>query len=76
VACATVVAADGNPNARAAALVGATIARAVVASAAAIVRANVGLLEDDTFVSDVQRRVESAETDANAAVARITGQDE
>jgi len=76
VTCATVVAADGNPNAQADALVGATIARAVVASAAAIVRANVGLLEDDAFVTDVQRRVESAEADANAAAARITGQDE
>jgi len=73
---ATVVAVDGTPNARTDAVVGAIIARATVASAATIVRANVGLLDDDEFVSDVRNRVESAEADANAAVAAVTDQDE
>ena len=73
--CATVVAADGTPNARTDAVVGALIARAAVASAAAIVRANVGLL-DEGFASDVRGRVESAEADADAAVAAVTGQEE
>ena len=72
--CATVVAVDGTPNARTDAVVGAIIARAVVASAAAIVRDNIGLLDDDAFVDDVESRLESAEADANAAVAAVTGQ--
>jgi formiminotetrahydrofolate cyclodeaminase len=73
--CAPVVVADGTPNARADAVVGAIIARAAVESAAAIVRANVGLL-DDAFASDVLNRVDSAEADADAAVAAVTDQGE
>lgn len=74
--CATVVAADGTPNARTDAVIGALIARAAVASASTIVRANIGLLDDDGFASDVRTRVESAEADAEAAVDAVTGQDE
>lgn len=71
---ATVVAADGTPNARTDAVVGATLARAAVASAAVIVRSNTGFLSDDTVVSDIESRVDAAEADAEAAVAELTGE--
>jgi formiminotetrahydrofolate cyclodeaminase len=72
---ATVVAADGTPNGRTDAVVGAIIARAAVASAAAIVRANTGLLADESVVSDIERRLDAAEVDAEAAVAELTEAD-
>lgn len=73
---AVVTADDGTPNARTDAVVGAMLARAAVASAATIVRANLEHLDDDGFASDVADRVDVAEADANVAVAEITGRDE
>lgn len=69
--CAVVVVADGTQNARADAVVGAMIARAAVASAATIVRANLDLLDDDAFVSDVRTRLNAAESAADDAVAAV-----
>lgn len=69
---ATVVAADGTRTARTDAVVSAVLARAVVASAAALVRENVELLDDDEYVREARRRIEAAETDAEAAVTSIT----
>lgn len=70
---ATVVADEGTQNARTDAVVGALLARAAVASAAAIVRENVGLVTDQSFVEDARSRVDAAEADAGVAVAAVTG---
>jgi formiminotetrahydrofolate cyclodeaminase len=70
--CAVVVAAEGTRNARTDAVVGALIARAAVASAAAIVRENVELIEDDEYGREARRRIEAAETDATTAVTSVT----
>ncbi|MEF8818394.1 MAG: cyclodeaminase/cyclohydrolase family protein [Haloferacaceae archaeon] len=71
---AVVVASEGTQNARTDAVVGAYLARAAVASAAAIVRENVELLTDRSFVADARARIETAEADAEAAVTAITDQ--
>jgi formiminotetrahydrofolate cyclodeaminase len=71
---ATVVASEGTRNARTDAVVGAYLARAAVASAAAIVRENAELLTDESVVADVRVRIETAETEAEAAVAAVTGE--
>jgi formiminotetrahydrofolate cyclodeaminase len=70
---ATVVAAEGTASARTDAVVGAHLARAAAASAAAIVRENVGFLADETVVADARARADAAETEAEAAVAAVTG---
>ena len=75
-ASAVVVAADGTPNARTDAVVGTMIAQAAVQSAATIVRANLGLIDDEGFRDEARSRVESAESDAAAAVESVTGHDE
>lgn len=71
--CAVVAATDGTQNARTDAVVGVTLARAAVDSAAAIVRDNLALLDDDAFVTETRRRIERAETDVAAAVTSVTG---
>jgi formiminotetrahydrofolate cyclodeaminase len=70
--CAVVVAADGTGNARTDAVVGVTLAQAAVVSAAAIVRDNLGLLDESQFVKSSRRRIQAAESDAAAAVASVT----
>jgi formiminotetrahydrofolate cyclodeaminase len=71
---ATVVADEGTLNARTDVIVGAYLARAAVASAAAIVRENVGLLTDEGYVEDANARIEAAEAATEAAVAAVTGE--
>ena len=70
--CAAIAVTDGTPNARIDAVVGARLARAAVDSAAAIVRANLELLTDEAYVQETHRRIEAAETDADAVVAAVT----
>lgn len=69
---AVVVAEDGTRNARTDAVVGAMLARAAVASAATIVRANLDLLDDDAFMSDVRTRINAAESAADDAAAALS----
>ncbi|MDS0280716.1 cyclodeaminase/cyclohydrolase family protein [Haloarcula onubensis] len=68
---AVVVAEDGTANAQADAVVGAMLARAAVTSAASIVRANLDLLDDESFERNVRARTEAAETTADEAVAAV-----
>ena len=70
--CAAVVAADGTANARTDAVVGAMLARAAVESAGAIVRDNLGLLDDEAYRRETRRRIGTAERDADAVVASVT----
>ena len=70
--CAAVAVTDGTPNARVDAVVGARLAHAAVASAAALVRANLELLADEAYIQETRRRIEAAETDADAVVAAVT----
>jgi len=70
---AVVVAEEGTPNARIDAIVGATLARSAVTAAAIIVRANLDLLADHEFANDVRDRIDTADTDARAAVDAVTG---
>lgn len=70
---APVVAAEGTPNARPDAVVGAHLSRAAVVSAGVIVRANLGLVTEEAFVADARERVETAERAADAAVAEVGG---
>ncbi|GAB7010260.1 cyclodeaminase/cyclohydrolase family protein [Halorubrum trueperi] len=69
---AAVVATDGTRTARTDAVVGAILARAAVTSAAAVVRENLGLLDDDEYVRETRSRIEAVETDAAAVVASVT----
>lgn len=68
---AVVVAEHGNPNAHADAVASAHIARAALASTAAIVRTNVGLLDDRAFVADVTDRITTAENAADRSLSAV-----
>lgn len=76
-ACATVVehavavAEEGTRNAVVDVAVGARIARTALASAATIVRENLDLIDDESFVTDARRRLDDAEEAADTALTAV-----
>ncbi|MBV0926203.1 cyclodeaminase/cyclohydrolase family protein [Halomicroarcula limicola] len=76
-ACATVaehavaVAEEGTRNAVVDVAVGARIARTALASAATIVRENLDLIDDESFVADARRRLDDAEEAADTALTAV-----
>ncbi|MFB6127119.1 MAG: cyclodeaminase/cyclohydrolase family protein [Halolamina sp.] len=64
---------DGAESVRTDAVVGAYLARASVASGAQIVRSNLDMYDDESFVRDAREAVDRAESDAEEAVAAVVG---
>jgi formiminotetrahydrofolate cyclodeaminase len=71
---AAVVAADGTVNARVDAVVAARAGYAAVQAAAEIVRANCGLVDDESFIAETRDRLDDVETAAADALERTEAQ--
>ncbi|WP_276273235.1 cyclodeaminase/cyclohydrolase family protein [Haloarcula litorea] len=65
------VAEEGTRNAAVDTVVGARLARAALSSAATVVRANLELLSDESFVADARGDLDAAETIADEALSDV-----